>query len=200
MPTECQGNYENVIENSDYCYKAYRTSLSWKKASSFCQETGDSLVQINDGVENTELLKFANARGISSGKVWLGLKQTGGNTEWAWQPKGISSKWTAWSGGQPDNKRGEDCGSMSVSNNGGAWFDDHCELEQPFICMSSKISKLLGFFQTKIYNIQTFFFHLLEPPCFDKETNACRIRQRNGELEDYCARGGKGCDASCGAC
>ena len=138
--TSCQGSYENVIEDSDNCYKVYRAGVSWHQALIHCQSDGASLARINDGVENTELLRYARRRGIFSGAVWLGFNQTGDNTQWSWQPEGDPLGWTAWAWRQPDDYNGEDCGSMFVID--GAWNDDDCEKKQPFMCMSSKISKL----------------------------------------------------------
>ena len=135
----CEEGYENVNDENDNCYKMHRSGKTWHQALAQCQQDGGSLVHIDDGYENTDVLKFARRRGVKSGSIWLGFNQTGDNSQWSWQPTGMRLGWTAWAGDQPNNWEGkEDCGSMFVSNNAGAWNDDVCDNKLPFVCMTPK--------------------------------------------------------------
>ena len=51
MKSPCSSDYEDLIANSDYCFKIFENKLNWPSAKQKCQDEGANLVCFNDTYE-----------------------------------------------------------------------------------------------------------------------------------------------------
>ena len=134
----CQDCFEDLIGESNNCYKMFHTGKNWQQASRQCREDKAKLVQIESEHENDEVLKYARNKVDESGSIWLGLRQSG-NKRWLWQPENRRVSFEGWTENQPNDTYSQNCGTMSTSGeDAGGWNVDSCTNEHPYVCMSTK--------------------------------------------------------------
>jgi hypothetical protein len=88
----------------------------WNQANSGAQSIGGNLVTLNNSAENNWL----NTQLSGSAQHWIGLNDatTEGSFVWA---SGISSSYTNWASGQPNNQNNQDFAAFNASS--GKWSD-----------------------------------------------------------------------------
>ena len=65
--------------------------------------------------------------------VWIGIDDKSKEGHFIYASDGASIAYTNWHYGQPDNQNNEDCVDL-LDHFEFEWNDDHCDIENSFIC------------------------------------------------------------------
>jgi len=109
-------------------------ATDWNSARLHCEQSGYTLVQIDDAEEDAWLV--TQAAHFRTPFVWIGLNDKKTEGTWAWV-NGDPAPFQTWNVGEPNNWSGrEDCGILYVSTEkAGKWNDRNCADARPqFIC------------------------------------------------------------------
>uniref|UniRef100_A0A8C8RHX9 C-type lectin domain-containing protein n=1 Tax=Pelusios castaneus TaxID=367368 RepID=A0A8C8RHX9_9SAUR len=103
------------------CYYFSEATQNWLVARSWCLNKGAQLVIVNTKEEQNR---------ITSRVYWLGMTDQNVEQEWYWVD-GSPVKLSFWSTGEPNDYRGEDCGTIAID---GRWNDISCHMTDYWIC------------------------------------------------------------------
>lgn len=139
MNEEYQNYKKNFVGNIEYdpnarLFTFHKTPQTWSSAEDTCVSQGGHLVSI---LSEAEQLAVTN---MDKGNIWLGgrrIKVNENISTWEWVD---GSKWeyTKW---------GQDEGTapcLYMWDGGKTWFDDVCNKEYVFVCVSKVMGKLLA--------------------------------------------------------
>uniref|UniRef100_A0AC34GRC0 C-type lectin domain-containing protein n=1 Tax=Panagrolaimus sp. ES5 TaxID=591445 RepID=A0AC34GRC0_9BILA len=106
------------------------------KAETQCQRYhGEHLAAIHDSFVNTVISQKASKYfdgGITD--FWLGGNNLNSENTWAWTDGSIFD-FSDWARGQPSNRTGHNCVSLSMNN--GYWSSQDCSKFKPYVCLIS---------------------------------------------------------------
>lgn len=153
-PRGCTGHSVDGATGYMFCEKG-----AFDAAIEVCGESAMHLVWIESTQENANLVSAVEQLGISTEQLWIGGSDREREGDWRWIGPNGEGKLEFWSGDSPDEggepvdgryqnwledrpndkamEGSEDCASFVLDGSGhdvGAWNDDHCEEEWPFIC------------------------------------------------------------------
>ncbi|XP_078100293.1 uncharacterized protein LOC144513177 [Sander vitreus] len=129
----CDGSFYSVcadVRGSNVTFVIIITPMTWTKAQSYCRDHHTDLASVRNMTENQEVQAMLTGGGL----YWIGLFRD----SWKWSD-GSTSSFRFWKTGQPDNNN-ETCVAADFSQSG-TWEDWPCDMERPFICYSSLVSK-----------------------------------------------------------
>ena len=108
--------------------------MSWNEAEAFCQQKNGHLASITSNAINQYVFEGRISRGF--GFTWVGGNDIDKEGTWKWTD-GSPFEFTAWGGGEPNNRNGENCLHVAEPKND-LWNDFHCSLPAAFICGKKK--------------------------------------------------------------
>ncbi|XP_076004194.1 uncharacterized protein LOC142996952 [Genypterus blacodes] len=115
------------------CYFRSTTNKTWSLSRESCEKKGADLVVI----DSPEEMVFLNGLVGSKGSPWIGLTDGGKEAKWKWVDGTPLGTTTYWAQGQPNSHNGvdQDCVEFWSRTTGtGEWNDEHCNIEQQWIC------------------------------------------------------------------
>ena len=127
ISVQTEGNWSYRLKGSGF--QVYDQELGMIAAEEFCIGEGGHLASVTSKKENSKIYNMTNYT-----YYWLGGKRSG--AKWKWLD-GRDWNYQFWRTGtlmstkQPTNEVGEDC--ISVSS--WYWYDDHCHLKRPYVCL-----------------------------------------------------------------
>ena len=74
--SKCPTDFEDVIQDSQFCYTVSQVKKNFEDASQSCKLMGGSLIQVNHPLENKEIAVIIAKMPIGDQKLWLGLKKS----------------------------------------------------------------------------------------------------------------------------
>ncbi|MFO0878116.1 MAG: family 16 glycoside hydrolase [Gemmataceae bacterium] len=108
-------------------YKVFTPQLSWREASTKCEELGGNLVIIRSKEENALVTRLVDEAGLV--EAWIGATDVMEEGKWIWID-GKPLVYSNWFKGQPNNKDGEEHYALLMVNRGGEWSDQPNESKQ----------------------------------------------------------------------
>jgi len=154
----CMQGYEDVVPSSSKCYmlKTVDSPVTWKKASSICNEMMDWNYEVDYSSSNTQLLSIDSEEqnslmydymtNANVQSAWIGLSWTS-NKNWTWNTNPLfKPSYTSWGQDEPNLSPVIDPQYVKMEQNsesemGGNWFveQDVTLGNTNFICQSPKI-------------------------------------------------------------
>ncbi|KAL1280945.1 hypothetical protein QQF64_015545 [Cirrhinus molitorella] len=120
--TQCiYGRYFVCFGNSGYIL--VQSVKSWSEAQSYCRQFYIDLPTIHNSEENNQIKQIL----LNGWQIWIGLFLD----PWEWSDQ-WDLRFRHWAAGQPSMNTGA-CVGMSATDSG-KWSQQHCDLQQPFIC------------------------------------------------------------------
>ncbi|XP_073786960.1 L-selectin-like isoform X3 [Danio rerio] len=116
------GRYFVCYKNTTYYM--IQSARSWTDAQSYCRQYYTDLPTIHSSAENDQL----NAAIMKGYYIWIGLYRD----PWEWSDQ-WDLRFRYWASGQPNQRVGTDCVSMSTTDSG-KWSQESCNVLHPFIC------------------------------------------------------------------
>jgi hypothetical protein len=111
-------------------YCACNGTRSWDQARAACMANGLDLIRVDTPEEDT----FATALFVGR-RIWIGATDGAVEGVWRWIVGGddLSTTYSNWEAGQPDNLREADCAFIETT---GGWDDDRCDplVVYRFVC------------------------------------------------------------------
>ncbi|XP_056324029.1 macrophage mannose receptor 1 [Danio aesculapii] len=125
------GRYFVCYKNTTYYMIQSAGPIPWTEAQSYCRQYYTDLPTIHSSAENDNL----TAAVLRGWYIWIGLYRD----TWEW-----SDQWDLqfryWAIGQPNQRVGPDCVSMSTADSG-KWRQERCNVLHPFICYAEEKRK-----------------------------------------------------------
>ncbi|PIK50763.1 putative macrophage mannose receptor 1-like [Apostichopus japonicus] len=132
--THCKDGW--ISYNSDNYYCFMENEKIWSAASRACERIGGHLLQVNSSYENEFI--WTTMESIDAEFVWLGITDQADEGVWVTDDMRTPPEYTNWDSWEPNNLHNEDCAVMFLHWTGnlrrGAWYDNPCCHEFPFIC------------------------------------------------------------------
>ncbi|XP_036419930.1 macrophage mannose receptor 1-like isoform X2 [Colossoma macropomum] len=114
-------------------YILIKSSVTWRKAQSYCREHYKDLASVRNQTENQQI--YTAGKALENYLFWIGLF----SDSWKWSDQSTSS-FRYWASDQPDNGN-ENCAAVSMTTQDamGRWYDVNCAEKIPFICREYKL-------------------------------------------------------------
>ena len=120
---------------------------TWAEAQNVCKAIGGYLIEITSQEQNhyVEAILYEHPEQT----VWVGATDLVSEGKWYWAASDmpVSSAFTYWNPGQPDNGQpgGENCMEfMNSVNSGNHWNDNQCDSKHSFICQKTIENIVIG--------------------------------------------------------
>lgn len=103
---------------------------SWFQAQEVCQSVASDLFSVRSNKENRAIMAIVDAYEAT---LWVGMSDVADEGTWEWVD-GSSVSYTNWAPGEPNNYgNDEDCLEVGYYASG-AWNDNACSAQHPFVC------------------------------------------------------------------
>ncbi|MBX3273638.1 MAG: C-type lectin domain-containing protein [Sandaracinaceae bacterium] len=135
-PAGCPCTVRHREGNAYLFCNGFLERRSWTSARDWCRERGHDLVVIDDAAEQAWI--SANVGDTGQG-YWIGYNDRAVEGTWVWSRAGVTTTFTNWNGGEPNNAGNEDCAvstatNISAAGRAGGWNDVGCNGDQRFVC------------------------------------------------------------------
>ncbi|GFO43769.1 Cd209 antigen-like protein c [Plakobranchus ocellatus] len=121
--------FEQVYKNHKYLISKHMEGFNLEKMNNRCKQLGGYLVQIDNKMEMSFLVRFWSAA-RSGGPVFTGITDEGSEGRFYNYNDKTPAKYLKWRWFQPDNWWGENCVELA----GYRFNDKGCELTEKYIC------------------------------------------------------------------
>uniref|UniRef100_A0A8P4K0D8 C-type lectin domain-containing protein n=1 Tax=Dicentrarchus labrax TaxID=13489 RepID=A0A8P4K0D8_DICLA len=121
---QLQTNYNNLTKEREHFYQVSSLKKSWQQSRDDCLQKGADLLIINSREEQVSC-------GISY--MWIGLTDSETEGRWKWVD-GTPLTISYWASGEPNGKKGENCGDIKSHDAENSWNDEGCSSSLFWIC------------------------------------------------------------------
>lgn len=127
------GCKDDWIRNDIFCYKMFKTEVTFFEANSSCINGGAELVSIEDSQELSFLDELLIKEHVD--KIYVGMTDIAEEDRWVWMDGSPVTLDPLWHGNHPNGGTNENCGEY-VKQHG--FHDKNCETDKrPFVCKYS---------------------------------------------------------------
>ncbi|PFX24399.1 CD209 antigen-like protein A [Stylophora pistillata] len=132
MMSNC-GCKDDWIRNDIFCYKMFKTEVTFFEANSSCLNGGAELVSIEESQELSFLDELLIKEHVD--KIYVGMTDIAEEDRWVWMDGSPVTFDPLWHGNHPNGGTNENCGEY-VKQHG--FHDKNCETDKrPFVCKYS---------------------------------------------------------------
>jgi len=121
-----------VVQHASHAYMFCTARSTWSDGRTLCRSVGYDLAELDDGAESAWV--FASAMAREGDVAWyFGLTDAAVEGDWR-TADGRAPALLMFASGEPNSFfADEDCADL-MPDQRGAWNDDVCAFEQPFVC------------------------------------------------------------------
>ncbi|XP_022792621.1 aggrecan core protein-like [Stylophora pistillata] len=131
--SDAVGCKDDWIRNDIFCYKMFKTEVTFFEANSSCLNGGAELVSIEESQELSFLDELLIKEHVD--KIYVGMTDIAEEDRWVWMDGSPVTFDPLWHGNHPNGGTNENCGEY-VKQHG--FHDKNCETDKrPFVCKYS---------------------------------------------------------------
>jgi len=139
-PATCQP-VRRPPPDDQHVYLFCGANQNWPTASATCASAMFTLAQIDDAAENA-FIRATATQLFGAQNINFGANDRAAEDRWVWEDgtqfwqgrsggQAVGGRFVNWSGGEPNDDSGEDCGEMVGD---GRWNDHECGDGRKFVC------------------------------------------------------------------